>query len=109
MARAISQRLVLRVQGRTLLLPGAQGFADAERVLVNPSYYAFPALLAFGQASGDPLWQRLATDGVQLLREARFGRWGLPADWVELPRGESAGPARHRPAPRRRRSRRRCR
>lgn len=89
---AISRHLVLQVQGRTLLLPGRHGFADNDRVLLNPSYYAFPALAAFGQASGDPVWQRVATDGVQLLREARFGRWGLPADWVELPRGESAGP-----------------
>jgi endoglucanase len=92
LGQAISERLVLPVQGRTLLLPGVRGFADGAKVLINPSYYAFPALQAFGQASGDAVWQRLADDGVKLLREARFGRWGLPADWVELPRGESAGP-----------------
>ncbi len=92
LGQAIGRRLVLPVQGRTLLLPGGHGFADGNKVLINPSYYAFPALKAFGQASGDAVWQRLADDGVKLLREARFGRWGLPADWVELPRGESAGP-----------------
>ncbi len=92
LGQAIGQRLVLQVHGRTLLLPGGQGFAGANKVLVNPSYYAFPALKAFGQASGDPVWQRLTDDGVKLLRQARYGRWGLPADWVELPRGESADP-----------------
>ena len=92
LTQAIGRQLVLTVQGRTLLLPGGQGFADGNKVLINPSYYAFPALRAFGEVSGDAVWRRLADDGLRLLREARFGRWGLPADWVELPRGESAGP-----------------
>ncbi len=92
LGQAISRLVVLPVHGRRLLLPGRQGFADANRVLLNPSYYAFPALAAFGQASGDPVWQALVEDGVKLLRDARYGRWGLPADWVQLPRGESATP-----------------
>ncbi len=90
--QAISRRLVLEVQGRTLLLPGGQGFAEGNRILVNPSYYAFPALQALGQASQDPVWNKVVADGVKLLREARFGRWGLPADWVELSRGETSAP-----------------
>ncbi len=100
LGQAISRRLVLPVQGRTLLLPGGQGFAEGGKVLLNPSYYAFPALQALAAASTDPVWQRVIDDGVKLLREARYGRWGLPADWVELPRAETAGPqlAEGRPA-----------
>lgn len=89
-------RLVVRTPaGETVLLPGAAGFERRDHVVLNPSYYAFPALRALARAVPDPLWLRLAEDGISLLRRARFGRWGLPADWVALPR--DGGPP--QPAP----------
>jgi endoglucanase len=90
---AVLQRLVIETGGRTLLLPGASGFVHPERVVVNPSYYAFPALFALSRAVPDRAWQRVMGDGAALLRAARFGRWGLPADWVEVGRG-AGGPQR---------------
>ena len=84
--QAVLRRLVVEVGGRTVLLPGAAGFNHPDRVVVNPSYYAFPALLALSRAVPDRAWQRVISDGTTMLRAARFGRWGLPADWVELPR-----------------------
>ncbi len=85
--QAILRRLVVEVGGRTVLLPGADGFTHPDRVVVNPSYYAFPALFALARAVPDRAWQRLMGDGVTLMRSMRYGRWGLPADWVELTRG----------------------
>jgi endoglucanase len=85
-ARDVLRLLVREVGEETVLLPGAAGFEQREHVVLNPSYYAFPALRALAQAVPDPTWLRLAADGVALLRRARFGRWGLPADWVALPR-----------------------
>lgn len=85
--QAILRRLVVEVGGRTVLLPGADGFAHPDRVVVNPSYYAFPALFALARAVPDRAWQRVVGDGVLLMRAMRYGRWGLPADWVELTRG----------------------
>jgi endoglucanase len=81
-------RLLVRPFGEgVVLLPGIAGFESREQVVVNPSYYTFPAFRALAQAVPDPLWLRLASDGLGLLRRARFGRWSLPADWVALPRG----------------------
>ena len=34
----------------------------------------------------DRAWQRVMGDGVQMLRTMRYGRWGLPSDWVEMSR-----------------------
>ncbi|NKC33341.1 glycosyl hydrolase family 8 [Falsiroseomonas selenitidurans] len=85
-ARDVLRLLVRQVAEETVLLPGATGFEQREHVVVNPSYYAFPAFRALAQAVPDPLWLRLAADGLNLLRRARFGRWALPADWVALPR-----------------------
>lgn len=82
-------RLLARPAGRFLvLLPGAHGFEHAGLTVVNPSYYAFPAIRALARAVPDPAWLRLAADGLALLRDARFGRWGLPPDWLAVPRGE---------------------
>ncbi|WBV41360.1 glycosyl hydrolase family 8 [Pseudoroseomonas cervicalis] len=76
----------LEAGGRLLLLPGAQGFTDRERILLNPSYYVFPAFQALAALGPAAPWRRLAQDGLGLLRQAQFGRWRLPADWFEVPR-----------------------
>ncbi len=86
MARDVLRLLLRQVGEEVLLLPAASGFEQRDHVVVNPSYYAFPALRALATAVPDPLWLRLAADGLGLLRRARFGRWGLTADWVAIPR-----------------------
>ncbi len=97
-AEDILRLLLRRVAGRTVLLPGLVGFEDAGSVTLNPSYYAFPAIRLLARAVPDPAWLRLAADGVALLRGARFGRWGLPPDWLRLWRADGvAGVAPGRP------------
>ncbi len=86
-ARDILRLLVRQVGEETVLLPGAAGFEQRDHIVINPSYYAFPALRVLAQAVPDPVWLRVAADGLAMLRRARFGRWGLPSDWVALPRG----------------------
>jgi endoglucanase len=79
-------RLCVRnVAGRTVLLPAAAGFERRDHVVVNPSYYVFPALADLAATAGGP-WMDIYRDGLLLLQEARFGRWGLPPDWVQLAR-----------------------
>jgi endoglucanase len=73
-------------EGRTLLMPGAWGFDHAEHLVLNPSYYAFPALEAMALAFPHPGWRGLIAEGDRMMAQMRFGRWGLPADWVELRR-----------------------
>lgn len=89
-AAEILQTLLRRAGPYTVLLPGASGFETAEAVVVNPSYYVFPAFGAFQRALPDPRWPRLARDGLQLIRSAGFGRWGLPPDWLRLTKQDAA-------------------
>jgi len=86
--RDVLRRLVRSAAGHMLLMPGLRGFERQLHVVVNPSYYAFPALRALAAAVPDPMWLRLAADGIALLRRARFGRWGLPPDWLMVARGD---------------------
>jgi len=85
-ARDVLRLLVRRVGDLAVLLPGARGFEFPAHVVVNPSYLAFPMIADAAEAVPDPAWLRVAGDGLRLLRAARFGRWGLPPDWLAVPR-----------------------
>ena len=90
-ARDILAHCTREVAGRLVLLPAAAGFEKRDHVVLNPSYYVFPALAEFERLVQGAQWRRLARDGLAICNEARFGRWGLPADWIELPREPSFG------------------
>ncbi len=90
-ARDILRVLVRQAGPLTVLLPGASGFEEEKTLVVNPSYYVFPAFEALNRALPDPRWTRLAQDGLQVLRNAAFGRWGLPPDWLRLAKDDGAG------------------
>ncbi|MDR3525087.1 MAG: glycosyl hydrolase family 8 [Acetobacteraceae bacterium] len=102
--RALAQdilRLLVRAPGgRTLLVPGLRGFEHPTYVVVNPSYYIFPAFPVLADAVPDPAWVQIAAHGIALLRTGRFGRWQLPPDWLavtgrtQLPRPAPGWPTR---------------
>jgi endoglucanase len=81
---------VHEVDGARVLLPAAFGFEHTGRVVINPSYYVFPALAALSVAVPDPAWAALRADGLRILRQARFGHWRLPADWLQIANGSLA-------------------
>jgi endoglucanase len=90
----IRHRLLTNTPGRLVLLPGAAGFKGKDGVtVVNPSYYVYPALKEFAKIQPSPQWQRLRRDGLALLAEARFGRWGLTPDWIDVDKKGGVGPA----------------
>ncbi|HEY8614488.1 MAG TPA: glycosyl hydrolase family 8 [Roseomonas sp.] len=98
-ARDVLRLLVRRAGGHLVLLPGAHGFEHRTHVVLNPSYYAFPAIAVLAEAVPDPAWLRVASDGLRLLRAARFGRWGLSPDWLAVSRLDgSVSPAQGWPA-----------
>lgn len=86
-ARDVLRVCIHRVGDQTLLRPGGWGFDRPDHVVVNPSYLIFAALPEMNQVAPDPAWERLSRDGRSLLRAARFGSWGLPPDWLRVPRG----------------------
>jgi endo-1,4-beta-D-glucanase Y len=90
--RDILTHCTREVAGKLVLLPAQQGFEKRDHVVLNPSYYIFPALLDFERLVPGPVWRRLVADGLAICRDARFGRWNLPADWIEFPREASFPP-----------------
>lgn len=89
----IKRKLIVNWQGLSVLLPGEQGFAKTEGITVNLSYWIFPAFRAFAAADPDPIWQQIGDNGLTLLQRARFGRWQLPPDWLQLANNNTLAPA----------------
>jgi endoglucanase len=63
-------------------LPGLVGFQKPDGVVLNPSYYVFPAFTELGAVFVSDKWTPLRDGGYTLLRTARFGSWALAPDWT---------------------------
>ncbi len=89
-AQAIHDKLLVPVGDRLLLLPASFGFEHDDRVVLNLSYYIFPMLAELNGAYPSADWERVRRDGVALIEKARFGRWSLPSDWVDVSKAGGA-------------------
>ena len=90
-ARDIRGKLLRKTAQGLILLPGIEGFDKPEGITINLSYWVFPALRELGRADPAPEWDELTRTGKTILQYARFGRWGLPPDWLLL--GDKVKPA----------------
>lgn len=102
LSNAILENSVIRnKQGSVLtLLPGREGFQRDGQIVVNLSYFVFPAFLELaalereaGKADRAALWQAVLLNGLSLLRRARFGTYQLPPDWLLLGADGELSPA----------------
>ncbi len=93
LVQALAAAVVVEQAGMTVLLPGRDGFRRGTGVVVNPSYWVFPALRAFAAVPGGAVWKRVADSGLVLLAKARFGTLQLPPDWALLDAGGAVAPA----------------
>jgi endoglucanase len=91
--KAIVDREVITFGGHTVMLPGVQGFNKTSYVVLNPSYFLFPAWRDFAARSHLKVWTNLIDSGMDLLGKMRFGDAGLPVDWVALNADGTVAPA----------------
>jgi len=83
LADVVERCVVSRGRGR-LLLPGAEGFVDGERLVINPSYWVYPAFAAFEAAEMPGPWRTLAETGVALVDGFATTGTGLVPDWCAM-------------------------
>lgn len=91
--RAIISHNVVTFGGYTVMLPGSQGFNKTSYVVLNPSYFLFPAWRDFASRSHLKVWNNLIDSGMSLLSKMRFGETDLPVDWVALNADGTVAPA----------------
>lgn len=94
---AILKRLVVDFGGRTLLLPGMEGFVRSDAITVNPSYFIFPALDQFAKLEPRSPWSNVRDESLRLVREGVFGPYDLPVDWLRVDRAGRLWTAPDRP------------
>lgn len=73
---------VKETPGGLALLPGVDGFVKDDGLILNPSYYVFPAFGVFSQSFPGSGWEGISQYGFKIVGEARFGEWELTPDWV---------------------------
>jgi len=83
-SQAIRSQLLRETARGTVILPGVDGFEKNDGYIVNLSYWVFPAFDELNSIDPSPQWLNLKNTGIQLIQEARFGKWGLPPDWLLL-------------------------
>lgn len=94
---AIYEHCVVTRYGRSLLLPGIVGFLNPSQIMVNPSYFVWPALDNFAQLDGAAKWGQVIHDCEEIIRLSRFGPHKLPSDWVAITGKDSVAPAAGKP------------
>lgn len=71
-----------------VLMPGYYGFDKEQGLVLNLSYYVYPALEAFARFDDQNLWSRIIRGGLNLLDRACRPPWNTPPDWIFV-RGDS--------------------
>lgn len=81
-AQDIRRTLIRPSRYGPILLPGGQGFEKPEGVVVNLSYWVFPAFRALAKIDPSSDWLHLEHSGLSLVEVARFSPLKLPPDWL---------------------------
>lgn len=86
LARSLAKVALLKRNGETWLMPGAQGFGERERAdgpVVNASYWIFEAFPVLAQLTEDGSWLQVQATGLKLL-DAVAKTKTPPADWLSV-------------------------
>lgn len=96
--RSLLRHTLIKYAGYNLMLPGVTGFRQADSVIINPSYFVFPAWEAFFEDSQLLVWKNLIDDGMAITQKMAFGKARIPTDWVTLRENGQMAPANGWPA-----------
>ncbi len=83
-ARDIRRIMIRPSRYGPILLPGERGFEKPEGVVVNLSYWVFPAFRTLAKIDPSSDWLSLEQSGLKLVEAARFSPLKLPPDWLLL-------------------------
>lgn len=81
-----------------IILPGVNGFYYNSYVVVNPSYYIYPAFLYLQKHTHVKTWKDLNQDGKALLSNLNGQKIKLAPDWLKLYQDGNNMPSENWPA-----------
>lgn len=80
--RSIRERLIVKSGEQFYVLPGYYGFFHKNQLILNPSYFVFPAYRLFASIDSKEFWEKVYDDSLEFIRQSQFSYLKLPADWV---------------------------
>ncbi|MCR5536337.1 MAG: hypothetical protein K6F05_02880 [Succinivibrio sp.] len=85
-ATGLIRTVITKFAGKQVLLPGENGFYYNSSVVLNPSYFIFPAMQAIAQHTHLKRWQDLSNDCYEVVAnvEKMDLKVILPPDWLNL-------------------------
>lgn len=96
--RSLLKYTVVEFGGYKVMLPGRYGFTAKNEVIINPSYFIFPAWNDFLRRTHLAEIKTLINDCYRLLQDIDWGRFKLPTDWISLSATGKTYPAARWPA-----------
>ncbi len=92
-AFAVMKGNVISFNDGYVILPGLETFRHDNYVIVNPSYYIYPALNGIGRYTYQKKWNEIADYGKKLLNNLQGQKIKIAPDWLMLKLGGESKPA----------------
>ena len=83
MLSVLMSKLVMKMGGSYILLPGIENFYFNSHAIVNPSYYIYPALLGIHKHTFSKRWREISDDGKKLISNLKTQKIKLAPDWIK--------------------------
>ncbi len=82
--KSMRENLIVKLSDRYFMLPGAKGFMQEGKIILNPSYYRFDIFKKFSTLDDLETWDKLIKDGEWMLHHSMFSSLRLHPDWIEV-------------------------
>ncbi len=91
---------VTKYAGFEVMLPGENGFYYNSSIILNPSYFVFPAFGAIYNHTHISAWKALYDDSLKILNkvDSMKVRVKIPSDWLSMDAAGNLKPAKEWPA-----------
>ena len=83
---AIRKYSIIKIKGKTLLLPSQYGFVKNDYVKLNPSYTIPFIFDKFAIYDKNHIWNELVHDSISMFRGSALGNLKIHPDWIKLDR-----------------------
>ena len=84
LAKNIRTQLITEIYGDTFILPGPVWPRRDGYIIINLSYWIYPAFQELSILDPSPQWEKLISTGIELMSLVKFGKWELPSDWFAI-------------------------
>ena len=84
LASTIMNTLIVEFAKTMVVLPGLKTFLDKNSVIINPSYYIWPAFSGLFRHTYMKKWQKIENDGKKIITSVKDTKEKITPDWLKM-------------------------